>query len=182
MLTLFGKKKLTEEKVANIFVNGIQEIIDQGFDDVVGLIQDSPEFLSPPTINSSEIGPFALIVISGNIQEIPKYFSAGQDKRITELILTKLADIYEMDKMELAKRVSETRKLMSRKNHRSKSVVNAMSMALFCRYQLNNYQEDYFKSVHAPNPILNQRLKDALENFMWDWKLITDKYKVVPRL
>lgn len=180
MLTLFGKKKLTEEKVANVFVNAIQVMIDQGFDDVVGLVNDSPEFLQPPNMDNEQIGPFTMIVLSGNLQEIPKHFAAGQDKRITELILEKFAALYDMEKMELAKLVGETRKFMSRKNHPSKNTVIGMSKAMFCKYKLNDFQEDYFKNLHAPNPIVIQRLKDALENFMWDWKTITEKYKVIP--
>ena len=180
MLTLFGKKKLTEEKVANVFVNAVQGLIDQGFADVVGLVNDSPEFVQPPGMDSEQIGPFTMIVLSGNLQEIPKYFEAGQDKRITELILEKFAALYDMDKMELAKLVGETRKFMSRKNHPSKNTLIGMSKAIFCKYGLNDFQEEYFKNLHAPNPIVIQRLKDALENFMWDWNMITEKYKVIP--
>lgn len=181
MLTLFGKKKLTEERVANIFVNGLQDLIDQGFGDVVGLINDSPEFIRPPEMDPENISQFTMIVLAGNLQEIPKYFEAGQDKRITEYILTKFANLYEVDKMELAKTVGDMRKLMARKNHPSKNTVNGMSKALFCKYQLNEFQEEYFRNLQSPNPILVQRLKDALENFMWDWTLITNKYKIIQR-
>lgn len=179
MLTLFGKKKLTEDKVANVFVNGIQELIDVGFADVVGLINDSPEFVKPPQITPEDITPFTLIVLSGNIQVIPRHFPAGQDRRLTEYILDKFATLYEIDKMRLAQMVSDTRKFMSRKNHPSKNVLNAMAKALFCRYELNAFQEDYFRNLHSPNPIFIQRLKDALENFMWDWDTLNEKYKVV---
>ncbi len=179
MLTLFGKKKLTEDRVANIFVNGIQALIDSGFQDVVGLINDSPEFVDSPNLTGEDIGPFTMIILSGNLQSIPSYFPAGQDKRITEHILDKFSALYEMDKMELAQMVSDTRKFMSRKNHPSKNTLNGMAKGLFCRYELNNFQEEYFKNLHSPNPIFIQRLKDALENFMWNWDAITEKYKVV---
>ncbi len=179
MLTLFGKKKLTEDRLATVFVNGIQALIDNGFADVVGLINDSPEFVQPPAIQPEDVGPFTMIVLAGNIQVIPSYFPSGQDKRITEHILAKFSELYEMDKMELAELVGETRKFMSRKNHPSKITLNGMAKALFCRYELNDFQEEYFKNLHSPNPIFVQRLKDALENFMWDWESYTAKYKVV---
>lgn len=179
MLTLFGKKKISEEQVANVFVNAIQVMIDEGFEDVAGLINDSPEFVKSPNINSEDSGPFTMIVLAGNIKTIPQYYNAGQDKRITEHILEKFAELYEIDKMKLAQMVSDTRKFMSRKNHPSKNVINGMARALFCRYELNKYQEEYFKNLQSPNPIFIQRLKDALENFMWDWNAINEKYKVV---
>jgi len=179
MITLFGKKKLTEEKAANIFINGIQLLIDEGFSDVTGLINDSPEFLSPPNLDSEDNGAFTIIVLAGNLQVLPSYFEAGQDRRITQHILEKFAELYEIDKMGLAKMVSETRKLMMRKNHPSKSVTNAMARTIFCRYDLNMYQEKYFKSLDSPNPIFIQRLKEAMETFLWNWDALLEKYKVV---
>lgn len=179
MITLFGKKKLTEEKAANIFVNGVQLLIDEGFEDVVGLVNDSPEFLTPPNIDPEDSGAFTVIVLAGNLQMIPGIFEGGQDRRITQYILEKFADLYETDKMNLAKMVNETRKLMMRKNHPSKSVTNAMARTVFCRYDLNQYQEKYFKSLDSPNPILIQRLKEAMENFLWNWEILLEKYKVI---
>jgi len=179
MLTLFGKKKISEKQVANVFVNAIQVMIDEGFEDVAGLINDSPEFVTSPCISTEDSGSFTMIVLAGNIKMIPKYYDAGQDKRITEHVLEKFAELYEIDKMKLAQMVSDTRKFMSRKNHPSKNVVNGMARAVFCRYELNKHQEEYFKSMQSPNPIFIQRLKDALENFMWDWNAFKVKYKVV---
>lgn len=179
MLTLFGKKRLTEEKVANVFVNGIQALIDDGFADVVGLINDSPEFVASPNVSMEQIGSFTMVVMAGNIQTIPRHFPAGQDKRITTYILEKFAKLYELESTQLARMVSDTRNFMSRKNHPSKNVINGMAKALFCRFELNKYQEEYFKSLHSPNPIFIQRLKDALENFMWDWDALNERCKVV---
>ena len=179
MLTIFGKKKLTEDRVANVFVNGIQALIDSGFEDVVGLINDSPEFILSPELKSEDIGPFTMIVLAANLQMIPAHFPSGQDKRITELILEKFSALYDIETMELAQMVSDTRKFMARKNHPSKNTVNGMAKGLFCRYELNDFQEEYFRNLQSPNPIFVQRLKDALDNFMWDWAAITEKYRVV---
>jgi hypothetical protein len=179
MITLFGKKKLTEEKVAHIFVNGIQLLIDKGFEDVIGLINDSPEFIAPPGVNGDDSGPFTIIVLAGNLQAIPRHFEAGQDRRITQHILEKFAELYETDKIQLAQTISDTRKLMMRKNHPSKSITNAMARTIFCRYELNKYQEKYFKSLDSPNPIFIQRLKEAMESFLWNWDTLLEKYRVI---
>lgn len=180
MLTLFGKKKLTEERAAHIFVNGILSLIDEGFADVAGLINDSPEFVRKPRISPEQSGPFTMVVLAGNLQGLSDFFENGQDKRVTEFILEKFADIYDLEKMELAQKIADTRKFMARKNHPSKNTLNAMAKAIFCRYELNGFQEEYFRNLQSPNPIFIQRLKDALENFMWDWTPVIEKYKVVP--
>jgi hypothetical protein len=179
MLTLFGKKKITEEKAAHIVINGIQILIDEGFGEVVGLINDSPEFVRPPSIHPDDSGPFTLIVLAGNLQIIPDYFEAGRDKRISRLIMTKLAELHDQDGTELAQSVNDMRKFMMRKNHPSKSVTNAMARAIFCKYGLNEFQENYFKSLSSPNPIFIQRLREAMENFLWEWDSMLDRYRVV---
>lgn len=179
MLTLFGRKKLAEEKVAHLFVNAMETLIDEGFEQVLGLINDSPEFLQPPNVDKENSGPFTMVVLAGNLQIIPKYFDAGQEKRIIQLIFRELAERHDRNASDLAKQVNEMRKFMMRKNHPSKSVSNAMAKALFCRYGLNQYQERYFKSLDSPNPIFIQRLKDAMENFLWNWEAFQEKYKVV---
>lgn len=178
MLTLFGKKKLTEEKVAHLFVNAIQTLIDEGYRDVAGLINDSPEFVKSPGIGPEGIGPFTLVVLAGNIQVLPQYLDAGQDKRITAHILDKFAELYEMDKMALAQLIADTRQFMARKNHPSKMVGSAMARALFCRFELGKYQEEYFRNLDVPNPIFLQRFKEAMEHFLWDWEGFLQKYKI----
>lgn len=180
MLTLFGKRKLTEEQVAHIFVNGIQALIDDGFMTVAGLVNDSPEFVKPPSIEETDSGPFTLIVLAGNLQVIPRHFESGRDKRIVEHILSKFSELYEIEKMQLARMVSDTRKFMNRKNHPGKNVETAMAKALFWRWELNPYQEEYFRSLNAPNPIIIQRMRDALKNFLWNWETIHDSYKIIP--
>lgn len=179
MLTLFGRKKLTEEQVARIFVNGIQSLIDEGFMTVAALVNDSPEFVSRPSIGEADSGAFTLIVLAGNLQIIPAYFDAGRDKRIAEHILSKFADLYEIEKMKLAHMVGDTRKFMNRKNHPGKNVETGMAKALFARWELNPYQEEYFRSLAAPNPIIIQRLRDALKTFLWNWETIHDNYRIV---
>jgi hypothetical protein len=179
MLTFFAKKKLTEVKVAKLFAHAVQAMIDNGFDDIVGLINDSPEFVHPPRVSPDDVGPFTLVVLAGNMHRIPDFFESGQDKRIAEHILEHFAAMYELDKMELGQMVGDTRKFMMRKNHPSKNVSTAMAKTLFCRYGLNEFQEAYFKSLDAPNPIFIQRLREALDNFLWDWQSFQLKHKVV---
>jgi hypothetical protein len=182
MLTLFGKKKLTEDKAANIFVNAVTNLIDQGYSEIASLINDSPEFVIRPCIGAEGMGPFTLIVLSANLQQLPMHLEAGQDKRVTDLILDKLARMYELDKMQLAQMIAETRQFMQRKNHPSKVVSSAMAKALFCRFELSKYQEEYFKTLDVPNPIFLQRLKEAMENFLWSGELFHQKYKLVQQV
>jgi hypothetical protein len=179
MLTLFGKKKLTENAIANIFVNSLIDLVDKGFEDVAVIIESDPSFLRQPIIDRSQSDPLLLILIAGNISFIPKYFHDGQDKRIIELSLEKFADIYGMEKNEFAKLVKEYKDCMSRLNHPSKNTLYAMSKAVFAKYNLNPYQEDYFKMLNTPNPIFLKKMNEVLQHFIWNWEAFLEKHKVI---
>ena len=68
---------------------------------------------------------------------------------------------------------------MNRMNMPSKNVHYAMSKAVFDRYKLNQFQEEYFRNLNTPNPIFLKRTDDIMENFIWDWQEIKDKYRFV---
>jgi hypothetical protein len=49
---------------------------------------------------------------------------------------------------------------------------------VFYKYELNQYQDEYFMRENAPNPIFKKNLDDVMRNFVWDWSAFTEKYKV----
>ncbi|TVR40512.1 MAG: hypothetical protein EA392_03645 [Cryomorphaceae bacterium] len=178
MITLFGRKKLTENTIANIFVNSLVDLVDKGFEDVAELIRTDPSFVRSPQIDPNNSDPFLLILVAGNISYIPKYFNSGQDRRIIELSMEKLANMYDMEKLEFATLVKEYKTLMTRLNHPSKNTLYAMSKAVFAKYNLNEFQEEYFRDLNTPNPIFLKKMNEIMEHFIWNWEAFFDKYKV----
>jgi hypothetical protein len=53
-----------------------------------------------------------------------------------------------------------------------------MSKALFFKYNLNEFQDVYFKNMQAPNPLFLKRMEDLFYYFIWDWDVFFKKYKV----
>jgi hypothetical protein len=53
-----------------------------------------------------------------------------------------------------------------------------MSKALFYKYNLNEFQTDYYKKIQAPNPLFLKRMDDIMQNFIWDWTAFLKKYKL----
>ncbi len=178
MLTLFGKKKVTEDKIANAYVNAILNTIAEGFTDVAELINTDPEFVSAPHVDPKDHQAFLLIVIAGNLKFIPQYFESGQDKRIEEHAIAGFSHALGIDKDRFREIMNDYRSFLSRVNHPSKKTLYAMSKAVFYKYELNPYQKPYFKSLNTPNPIFLKRLDDIMENFLWSWDGFLEKYKV----
>lgn len=178
MLAIFGKKKLNAERTAHIFSHNIIETVEQGFPDVAGFINDSPEFVTSPCIQSDDYGKFLMVVIAGNYSFIPQQFTDGQDKEIIQCCNEKLAPVFDMSKYEFEAVVKEYKDFMGRANAPSKNMVYAMSKGVFFKYNLCDHQDDYFKQMKTANPIFLKNLDDLMKNFLWDWDAFNEKYKV----
>lgn len=178
MLSAVLKKKLSEEKIANVFVNSILDITDKGFEDVKEMIIDDPSFVVSPKIKSTAEGHFTMIVIVANLKYIESKFSIAHIDSVENLIYEKLANVFETNIGAFKSWKKEYEALMDRLNHPSKNTLYAMSKAIFHKYNLNEYQDDYFKKLQSPNPLFLKRLDDIMENFIWDWNAFFKKYKL----
>ena len=178
-ITLLGKKKLTESTAGQIMVNSLFDSVVKSFADIADLINDDPNFERNPEIDKEDGYPFLLIVLTGNICFIPKHFESGKDKRVIEYIIGYASEVLQIDKRQLAQDISDCKKQMSRVNYPSKNSIYAMSKTIFYRYELNDYQEDYFRNLKVPNPKFLQRMDEMNKLFIFNWQELLEKYKVV---
>lgn len=180
MFTIFGKKKVKENTVANIFVNTILNSIDKGFAEVVGVINDAPEFTISPRISSADDDSFILIVFAANLHLIPNYLKNDfQDERMITLIISKLSNVFDVEEDRLTRALNDYQCYLKKVNHPSKNTLYAMSKAIFGKYELNQYQDEYFKNMKSPNPMFLKRLDEVMENFLWNWESFTQKNQIV---
>ena len=107
-----------------------------------------------------------------------KHFDAEQENRIKFKIIEKFSVVFGMEEEKFYSYIKDYSSLMSKLNHASKNVLYSMSKAVYNKYQLNCHQEEYFKEMKTPNPILLKRLDELMENFIWDWEKFFNKYKV----
>ena len=179
MFTIFKKKKLTEDQLANFFVNSILRLVEEGFGDVAEIINNDPEFLKRPNIQKWESDKFLLVVVAGNMKLLGNQFESVRDVRITEKIYRKLAVALSVDPMVLKETIAKYQSWMSRINHPSKNTHYAMSKGVFFKYELNQFQTDYFRNMNTPNPIFLKRLDEIISQFIFNWDELKEKYRVV---
>jgi len=179
MLALFGKKKVTDHQVSAYFVHTTIETVEMGWPELVGIINDSPEFVTRPNLDPDDYGKFLMIVIAANFNFIPEYFDEGHDKEIMQASIQKFAEAFGVSPDVFAKKIKDYRDFLSRINHPSKNTLYSMSRGIFHKYQLNDFQEEYFRNMNTPNPIFLKNLNDVLGHFLWDWSAFKDKYKLV---
>ncbi len=178
MFTLFKKKKLTEEQLANYFVNTLLQLTDEGFKDVATIINSDPEFVQSPEISDDNADQFLLIVIAGNLKLLSVHFDAMRDVRLADKIVKRLSEIYSVDPSRMRESIAQMQSWMSRINHPSKNTHYAMSKAIFFKYGLNEFQGDYFRNMKTPNPIFLKRLDEVVATFIIDWESIRDQYRI----
>lgn len=178
MLGTLIKKKLTDNQVANIFINALFETVDNGFPEVAQLINEDVAFVKSPTIDPKNDGEFALITIVGNLSFLESTFEPEQAERVEEVIFEKLATIYQMSKYDFQKLIREYQSFIQRVNHPSKNMIYGMSKAIFHKYKLNEFQDEYFKRMQAPNPLFLKRMDEVVTSFIWNWDAFFKKYRI----
>jgi hypothetical protein len=178
MFNTILKKKLSDNQVSNIFINALFDSVDSGWEEISTMINEDPAFVSSPDINSKNSGEFGLIVITANISLLESTFEVEQASRIEKLVFQKLSKIYGMSELEFENLVRNYQSFISRVNHPSKNMVYGMSKALFHKYNLNNFQDEYFKRMQAPNPLFLKRMDEVMGNFIWNWDAFFKKYRL----
>lgn len=178
-ITTIFKKKVEEEKVAELFVNIAFNAVDSSFGEVAELLSNDLNLLSPANINPENQDDFLLIVVAGNFKLLDDYFYEGQEDRIKELTIEKLAAVYGVDIVSMRNAINSTLNYFSKINYPSKNTHYAMSRAVFCKYGLNDFQKDYFKNLKAPDPILLKNIDEIMEQFIIKWDTFTEKYRII---
>lgn len=172
------KTKLSDNQLSNIFMNGILDAIERGFPEIAQLINEDPAFVASPNLAENDNAEFTMVVLTANISSLENTFESEQAVRIEKLIFSKLAQMMQTDAEAAEKTVRDYQKLMHRVNHPSKNMIYAMSKAVFHRYGLNEFQDEYFRRMQAPNPLFLKRMDAVVNNFLWDWDAFFKKYRI----
>jgi len=178
MLFNWGKKKLKTEDVARHFVHATLDSVEDAWSDVAGLIRESQHFENPPLIDEGDAAPFLLVVLAGNLDFIPHFFEGGSAKGLTQAILAELSKELGLPAEQIAARVEQVRKQMVASNRPSKKTLSAMARGMYLGYNLNDHQEEYFRSLNVPNPRFLMQMEEVLQHFLWDWTSFQEQYRI----
>lgn len=159
-------------------MNGILEMVEKGFGEVAQMINEDPAFITSPAIPETKNGQFSMVVLVANLSYLESTFEVEQAVRVEQLIFEKLGQMMQSDASEAEQTVREYQKFMQRINHPSKNMIYAMSKAVFHKYDLNDFQDEYFRRMQAPNPLFLKRMDAIVGNFLWDWDAFFKKYRI----
>lgn len=172
------KQKLTEEQVAQLFVNTTFESVENGWPLVAEYLNECPHFVQSPGVNPEDYGRFLLAVVVANLQSIPKHFPPGVDRRIVQRICAKFARALDISTDEFNRKVGSYRYFMKQVNRPSKKVDRGMARLVMYKYQLMPFQDPYFSSLSTPDPNIEKELRNMMVHFLWDWEEFVTTYRV----
>ena len=178
MLGFALRKKIDQHKLANIFVNSLIEVVENGHLDIIEMIKDDQAFVIEPEVSNKMLNQFLLIVTVGNLEFLKQSFDGYDVDAIEQEIIEKFASVFDISPQKFKVLLKKTKAYIDRHNYPSKNILYGMSKAIFFKYELNQYQESYFKSMNTPNPLFLKRLDELLINFMWDWDVFLRRFKL----
>ena len=152
--TLFVKKKISQKQLAYNFVHHTLNCIDHTYSDFLDAIYHDSELESYPKLDYNNPEELMFIIVSGNIKFFERILSAHEEK------------------------INKYSSFISRVNHPSKNILYGMSKAVFFKFKLGQYQDDYFAQLNTPNPIFLKKIDTLIENYIWDWKAVFEKIKI----
>jgi hypothetical protein len=179
MLGIFGRKKLGEDQLAQIFVNAMINMAQEAFPDVADMINDEPSFIECPELNHDGYIPFLFVIISGNLKYLPKQLNGDHSGEVLEKIYEQLAEKFDTTAEGIEQHIKKYQSELNRLNHPSKNTLYGMSKLFFHLYDLYPFQDDYYTRIQAQNPIVLKRIDAVMNAFLWDWEVINEEYKIV---
>lgn len=178
MLSLFGKRKIKPEKAANILVNYIIEVTEKGYNSVETLVNTSNFFETKPEICPDGHKHFLIVACVGNLSFLPRFFDVDTEEAIKQDCFKKLALAFDTDSNTIKELYSDYKSTMVKLNHPSKNMLYAMSKGLFTKLDLNQYQEEFFRSQNVANPMFIKKLDDIMAQTIFNWDDFLQQYKV----
>lgn len=178
MLKTILKRKLSDDLLANVFINVLVEATESSFEDISAGVNDDSAFVVNPNLKTEDIEHFQFVVIAANISLIQSTFDAVHATQMERMVSRKLAGIFDTTVEEMSVKIKGYQSFINRVNHPSKNLVYGMSKAIFAKYELHNFQDEYFKSLAAPNPLFIKRMNEITELFLWDWDSFFGKFKL----
>jgi hypothetical protein len=166
MLNTILKRRINEDQLSNLFVNMLLDSVDNF------------AFVTPPNIESFGMDHLILIVFGANMTLAQNVLDVEPAAELQKLVIKKLATVFDKTPAEFAPLLSDYQKFVNHINYPSKNLVYGMSKAIFSKYELAQYQDEYFRQLKEPNPIFLQRFNEITELFLWDWDAFFKKYRL----
>ncbi|MBE2246310.1 MAG: hypothetical protein IAE67_03565 [Candidatus Competibacteraceae bacterium] len=179
MIGLFGKKKIKTEELIPVYVQTIYDVINKGFGEIAGYINEEKEFEKSPNLSDKEHEWFLFIVYAGNLINLDNYFNKVESAQLRRLISKEIISFLGKDSDTTDQMLYDYEAFLKSLFDQNKNLNKAISMAIFHKYDLNKFQKEHFQKLNTPSPIVMKELNEMVDFFLWNWSDYLSKYKLV---
>jgi t-SNARE complex subunit (syntaxin) len=102
-----------------------------------------------------------------------------EENAISNAIIEEMSKVFEMKFNDMKNELDKYSSFISRVNHPSKNILYGISKAVFFKFRLGKYQDEYFAQLNTPNPVFLKKIDNLVENYIWDWESVFEKNKIV---
>ena len=177
--TLFVKKRVTHEMLASNFVNKTLRSVDETYKDFLDAIYNDTELISFPKLDYKDPTELMYLIIAGNMKFFERILSSQEENTICNSIIEQMCIVFDMKFNQMQDKLEKYSSFISRVNHPSKNILYGISKAVFFKFKLGTYQDEYFAQLNTPNPVFLKKIDTLVENYIWDWETIFEKNKIV---
>lgn len=181
VFSLFGKKRLSEEHIAKVFVSTINGLAIDTFPILRDYLMDVPELACPPKIKENQMEWFLYIVFSANLYNLRTAFQGDQHDRMRILIIDEfIASLEGKSEDAVLEQINNYEDYIAALDRRENDGLGKIiALAIFNKYGLNDCQVEHFQKMNMANPIIIKAMMEITENFIWNWNDILENYKLV---
>jgi hypothetical protein len=179
MWDFFGKTKIRISELAPLYVDTIYDVVGKGFGEIAGYINEETEFTTSPNLSEAENEWFLYIVYAGNLVNNDAYFTDAKAEEVNRILSRYVIRKMGKDPDTSDQILYDYEKFLRDIYLQTQSVVKAMSLAIFHKYDLNKYQKEHFQKLNAPNPLVVKELNEMVQFFLWNWDDFFSKYKII---
>lgn len=181
VFSLFGKKRLKEEHVSQVFVSTINGLAIDSFPLLCEYLNSVPELKCSPNIKDEQMEWFLYIVFSANLYNLSSSFQGDQLNRMRILIIDEFIESLtgqrHDDVLEQINLYEDYIAALDRVERDELGKI--IASAIFQKYGLNEYQIDHFQKMNKPNPTIIKAMSEITDNFIWNWNDLLENYKLV---
>ena len=183
MMKLFGfskKEKISVDKLAKLYANTLFEVVDNGFPEIIGFVNDNRKFEESPNLQTEDVKWFLMIIFAANNHRLSDFFNDDVVDALHNACTQEVIRFLEKDEEEVVREmVVDYESFFAEQFAESAKLEKAMARSIFIKYNLNDYQGKLLKNQNEPNPVFLQELANLLSHFVWNWDDFLSKYKVV---
>jgi len=182
-MKLFGfskKEKISVNKLAKLYANSLFEVVDNGFLEIIGFVNDNRKFEESPNLQTEDVKWFLMIIFAANNHRLSDFFNDEVVDALHNACNQEIIRFLAEDEEEVVRdMILDYERFFTEQFIEYSVLEKAMARSIFIKYNLNDYQGKLLKNQNEPNPVFLQELSNLLSNFIWNWDDFLSKYKVV---